>query len=274
MSYISIPDGTTGLNDFSNDYFYGGSMTTLYSALNDTERSTLRNTLWQAFLDTYFGSSTSAGNTYYTQADGSNASLYTMLHTSGSWPPAALTQYKDYLLIEGLFSGVLKSFFYDYMPTHSGIDFTTTTGAASYLTHFNNYLLDPNRPDIAKKQNSILLWVWETLSLMLQSVNQATPTKGNYVLAMVGAEDKSATAVANIQYLTQQNSEDYASQATNMTRQKDAEVYRNQRSAAGKKEQSAQAMITSMRDQSTQHSQLMTTLMQTMESMIQGIIKK
>jgi hypothetical protein len=268
MSYVSIPNGTAGIHNFSDPYYYGKSNSSISNLVD------VSGNLWKKFLDIFFSSSTNAGKTYYTRSDGSTISLADLLHTSGSWPPAELTQYKDYLLIESLFSGALKSFFYDYMPNQPGVIFSETSGDTSYVTHFQNFLTDPNRPDIAKKQNSILLWVWEALSLMLESVNKATPTKGNYLLAMTGVEDKTATAISNIQYLTQQNAEDYSSQSTNMNRQKEAEVYRAQRSSAGKKGQAAQAMITSLRDQSTQHSQLMTTLMQTMESMIQSIIKK
>jgi hypothetical protein len=270
MSYISIPSGT-GIHDFSDRYYYGASNTSLDS-LTEGERTTIRQNLWNKFLDIFFGPDTSAGDTYYTRSDGSTISLSSLLHSSGSWPPAELVQYKDYLLVEGLFAGALKSFFYDYAPKRT--DITFSGGSPTYIASFQTYLTDPNTSDVAKKQNSILLWVWEVLSEMLSSINKATPTKGSYLLTMTAAEDKAASSLGAIEYVTQQNAEDYSSQALNMNRQKQAEVLRAQRSAAGKKGQTAQSMITSLRDQGTQHQQLMTTIMQSMEAMIQSIMKK
>lgn len=270
MSYVNIPTGT-GVHDFTDRYYYGSSNVT-FDTLSTSDKTTIRQNLWHTFLDLFFGPDTSAGQTFYTRSDGSTISLSSLLHESGTWPPEELTQYKDYLLIEGLFAGTLKSFFYDYVPTKNNVTFTG--GSPTYLTAYTTYLTDPNASGVAQKQNSILLWVWEVLSAMLKSVNEATPTKGNYLLTMTSAEDKAASSLASITYGTQQNAEDYGTQASNMNKQKEAEVLRAQRSSAGKKGQTAQSMMTSLRDQATQHQQLMTSLMQTMESMIQSIMKK
>jgi hypothetical protein len=265
MSYVSLPTGVNGaIHDFNDNYYYG-----LYTS---SMTSQARTDLWNAFLNLFYGSGTNASQIMYTTDAGATVSLSTLLTTTGTWPPAELKTYKENLLIEGLFASCLKSFFYDYAEKYPNA--AGTINSSNVVTKFLNYLSDPATNSVAKKNNSILIWAFDLLKNILRSINEATPTKGSYLIAMTKLELKIADDLSAITYLTQSSSSDYGSQTTNMQNQQKAEVYRAYRSSAGKTGQLAQSMITTLRDQSTQQSQLMSTIIQTLESMVNSVIKK
>lgn len=270
MPHVSLPTGVNGSNhNFNDNYYYG-----LHSS-NMTTQS--RSDLWNAFLDLFYGPSTNAAQIMYTRANGSTISLSSLLTSSGTWPPAELQTYNDNLLIEGLFSACLKSFFYDYAENYpnTGGTITYSGSDSTYVANkFSTYLSDPTTNSASQKQNNILIWVFEVLTNILSSINNTTPTQGSYLIAMTSVEEQAAQSLAAITYLVQQNGTDYGSQTTNMQNQQNAQVIQAYRAAAGKTGQIAQSMITTLRDQSTQQSQLMSTVIQTLESMVQAIIKK
>lgn len=267
MTYVSVPQGQTGSShNFYDAYYYGTFSTTV--------GTTYQSPMWQGFLDLFYGSSTSAANIMYTRSDGSQISLSNLLrnNTSSTWPPTELTEYEDHLLIESLFASCLRSFFYDYAPSYASGAGALSSG--NITTRFLAYLQDPDTNSASQKQSNILIWIFNMLANMLNSINEATPTEGNYLLAMTKVEVAAATSLSNITYGVQSSSDDYETQTENMENQKQGEVLQAQRSAAGKTGQQAQAVITALRDAGSQQSDLMASVMQSFDTMIQTIVKK
>lgn len=242
MSYVAAPSST------SDAHLYG-AYTNGQSASND---------LWETFIDTLFPS-------------GGEGPFNEALNSSGTWPPADLQTYQSYRIVEGIFTAALKDFFYVYLPSHSN---PASTSATALEAAFANYLTDPNVSSSSKRQSTVLHWVWEVLVETLERFHEASPTKGGYALAMAAAEQASVDELTRISFGTQSSSSDYGTQRNNMEAQQDAEIFRSYRAVSGKRGQDAQAGMTTMRDNASQHSQMMSTLLQSMESMIQSVIKR
>lgn len=263
--FVSMPTKFNNANVSEDEFYFG-------SATDNAPDAATRVLLWHNFIEVALGDI--AKQSFYLTPNGTGGftqqSLYSIMRTGNTWPPAALSTYKDDKFIEGMFASTLKSFFYDYKSSGGNVGTDSTSIANNYRT----YLQSPNIDNVAKKQNTILLWVWEVLLKVLANIHNATPSKGGYLLAMTSAEDKAAQKIEDITYAVQASANDYSTQAANMNKQKDAEVARSQRASAGKNGQTAQSMMTQLRDQATQQAQLMSTLMQTMESLYQAIIKK
>lgn len=270
-NYYAIPA------TFNNSYYYGAYYTT-YSVNIDSARQAL----WQIYIDSYFGSTSSAAYTYLStnlENPQITASLYSLLRPDSNlatWPTSStsspLTFYADNIFIEGMFGMLLRDFFYHYAPAHlNASDFSSSSAIQSAFT---TYLSSSARDSTTYKQNTILIWIWELLTQMLTSINNTTLTQGGYLLAMTSAENAAAQQLANINYRAQANDQDYTTQAANMNMQTNADVYRAMRSSNGKQGQIAQSMITSLRDAATQQAQLMATIIQNMESMYQAIMRK
>lgn len=245
MSIVNTPSG------YDSSFYYGsyGSSQTL---------TNLDDTLWEKFIDSYFPS-------------GGTGPFNEALNSAGSWPPTDLETYNASLIVEGIFGAALKDFFYVYAP-EQGI--STTSSEAEIAAAFETFLGSPVLASSAKRQSTIMHWVFEVLVEMLERFHEAAPTKGGYALAMADAEADSVDNLVAISFGTQSSSSDYGTQRDNMEAQQDAEEQRSYRAIAGKRGQDAQASMTSMRDNASSHSQMMSTLLQSMESMIQAIIKR
>lgn len=246
MAVVSPPSG------FDAAFFY--------SSYNSSLNASIKNELWETFVDVYFPA---GGNGPYNDA----------LNSGGTWPPADLTTYLDYKIIEGIFGATLKDFFYVYAFDNS-IASSSVDSVSEARTQFTAYLNDVSRASSAKRQSTVLLWVWEVLVQILQRFHDAAPTKGGYALAMADAEKASVDLLTEVSFGTQSSSSDYGTQRNNMQAQQDAELYRSYRAIVGKRGQDAQAMITTTRDTASNHSQLMASVLQAMESMIQAVIKR
>lgn len=245
MTKVDIPSG------FDSSFYYGsyGASQTLTS---------LDDTLWNKFIDTYFPA-------------GGVGPFNDALNSSGTWPPAELDTYNAYRIVEGIFGAALKDFFYVYAPQQG---LSTSSTASEIEAAFETFLGDVPAASSAKRQSSVLHWVFEVLVELLERFHEAAPTKGGYALAMADAEADSVENLVAISFGTQSSSSDYGTQRDNMEAQQDAEEQRSYRAIAGKKGQDAQAAMTTMRDNASTHSQMMSTLLQSMENMIQAIIKR
>jgi hypothetical protein len=267
MSYVNIPSRFV-----SSDFYYS-----TYSA--NVSSTPDKTALWKTFIEQSFGENTKSQFMTFPNSTGgfSQKSIYDIMHavgSNGAWPPAELITYKDYTYIEGMFASSLKSFFYDYAQDQANTPGGKKITDGGVMANYATYLQNPLREPVAKKQNTVLLWVWQVLLKILSETNKAAPTEGNYLLATTNSEDAAATEIQKISYSIQQSANDYAVQKTNIQLQTRAEVLRSQRASAGKQGQKAQSMITQLRDQATQQSQLMSTIIQTMEGLYQAILSK
>jgi hypothetical protein len=235
---FTIPDAYKGA---ANDFYYGA-----YASKIESDAD--RQALWDEYLALF---RPDQGNGY----------------------TANQLELKEDVFIQALFGVILKEFFYEH-AVKKNLNITSTTTPAELKAFFTAYLTSSDRASTTKSQSSVLLWVWEVVGEALVRMHDAAPTKASYALAMTNAELAAVNAMSNIKFETQSSAADYSTSSANMTKQKELEGLRAWRGLVGKKTQTSQSMMTSLRDNASQQSQLMSAVMQIMESMIQAVIKR
>ncbi|MDA8773678.1 hypothetical protein N9N03_00935 [Chlamydiia bacterium] len=219
------------------------------TGLNDTTK----DALWNTFLNLMF----------------SNADLATDYNEATLTFTGDLAEYNDYEFMLSVYKAAIRSFIFEKKDVNGQTDQLTT---ANFTTWLNEQKADTN--SVFNQQNSIMLYVWFTLLASFKEMQKTAINHIQFSLAMAGAERHTINDLAGVGFTVQDSESDFDAQKTNMQSQQDMEKFKQKRTLLGKKGQAAQSFVSSSQEAVSGQSQLLNSIMQQLDAIISGIIRR
>lgn len=220
------------------------------------------NAIWTSYINTLFPELTSA-----TSFDSSGLST-NFLDSKDN-----MNIYLGYM-----FEASLRDFFYTWLPSKgitalSSLGSSSSAAASSLGSYFVQYLNDGTASLSSKRQNFSGMWVILMLIEIMQQMQNTAPNKASTALIFAQGEEAAAQAGALVTFYQQSSANDYATQQKNQNNQQKAQSYQNWRTIIGQNTSNYQTQTQSANDSYSQMQQLISSILEQFQNMLQFIIK-
>ncbi len=177
-----------------------------------------------------------------------------------------------------MFEASLRDFFYTWLPSKgitalSNLGSSSSAAATSLGSYFVQYLQDGTASLSSKRQNFSGMWVILMLIEIMQQMQNTAPNKASTALIFAEGEEAAAQAGALVTFYQQSSANDYATQQKNQNNQQKAQSYQNWRTIIGQNTSNYQTQTQSANDSYSQMQQLISSILEQFQNMLQFIIK-